>query len=193
MSELLIKVGKYNLLSKYVVFKEKRETMKTIFCIFLFLSSIWACKDADVQLVTQEKITLSGEWRYVGKFSHNADYRCLVCPEFDYEKSIYRITFKEDGTFDARINLLIGKGNYAGKPNVKATSTNYYGEINITNLQILNKPLETEADGEFKQKFVDSNSFSQNTKAGNTFGYDELIMNLKTSNFSEYLLFVRKK
>lgn len=167
--------------------------MKTIFCIFLFLSSIWACKDAVIQPVTMDKVTLSGEWRYVGKFSHNADYRCLICPEFEYEKSIYRITFKEDGTFDTRINLLIGKGNYAGKPNVNATSTNYYGEINIINLQILNKPLETEDDGEFKLKLVDSNSFTQNTKANNSFGFDELLLNLKTSNLSEYLLFVRKK
>lgn len=129
----------------------------------------------------------------MGKFSHNADYKCLVCPEFDYEKSIYRITFKEDGTFDTIINRLIGKGNYAGKPNANATSTNYYGEINITNLQILNKPPEAEADGDFKQKLVDSISFRQNTEAENTFGYDELIMNLKTSNLYEYLLFVRKK
>jgi hypothetical protein len=167
--------------------------MKTIVFISLFISSIWACKDADNQSVMQEKIALTGEWRYVGKFSHNADYKCLICPEFDYEKSIYRITFREDGTFDARINLLIGKGDYAGKPNSNATTTNYFGDINITNLQILNKPPETEADSDFQQKLLDSNSFNQNTKANNTFGYDELVLNLKTTNLSEYLLFVRKK
>lgn len=154
---------------------------------------MWACKDADIQSVVENKTILSGEWRYVGEFSHNADYRCIICPEFDYERSIYKITFKEDGTFDARINLLIGKGNYEGKPSANATSMNYYGEISITNLQFLNKPLETEADTEFKQKFVESNSFVQNTKANNTFGYDELILNLKNSKINEYLLFVRKK
>ncbi len=167
--------------------------MKTILCISLFISSLWACKDANVQTITENKAKLSGEWRYVGRFSHAADYKCIICPDYDYEKSIYRITFNEDGTFDARINFLIGKGNYLGKPNSNATPTNYYGDINITNLQIINKPSETEADGAFQQRFLDSNSFSQNTKAGNSFGFDELNLNLKTSNLSEYLLFVRKK
>ena len=168
--------------------------MKFFAYIILFVCTSWACKQTAFQpIASVDKATLSGEWRYVGKFSHATDYRCIVCPEFDYEKSIYKVTFREDGTFDIRINLLIGKGNYLGKPDIKSTATNYYGEINITDLQILNKPLETEADSEFQQKFRDINSFSQNTKANNTFGYDELNFNLKTSNLSEYLLFVRKK
>jgi hypothetical protein len=168
--------------------------MKLFAYIFVFVCTSWACKQSDIQpTINAEKVTLSGEWRYVGKFSHLADYRCIVCPEFDYEKSIYKVTFKEDGSFDIRINLLIGKGNYIGKPDTKSTATNYYGEVSISDLQILNKPLETEADSEFQQNFRDINSFSQNTKAGNLFGYDELGFNLKTSKFSEYLLFVRKK
>jgi hypothetical protein len=88
---------------------------------------------------------------------------------------------------------LIGKGNYVGKPNINSTDTNYYGEINIISLQILNKPFETEADGEFQRDFLDTNIFYQNTKANNSFGFDELNLNLKAGNFSEYLLFVRKK
>ena len=167
--------------------------MKTIFYISLILSSFWACKDNDVQPITQNKALLSGEWRYVGKFNKAANYLCTVCPTFNYEKSIYRITFKDDGTFDAKINLLIGKGNYTGNPSINATSTNYYGEINITNLQILNKPFETENDGEFQLNFKDSKAFGQNIKANNSFGYDELSLSFKTSNLSEYLLFVRKK
>jgi hypothetical protein len=168
--------------------------MKFFAYIFLFVCTSWACRQTAIQpIVSAEELTLSGEWRYVGKFSHSADYRCIICPEFDYEKSIYKVTFKEDGTFDIRINLLIGKGNYSGKLDIKSTATNSYGAINITDLQILNKPLETEADTKFQQRFRDINSFNQNTKANNTFGYDELNLNLKTSNLSEYLLFVRKK
>lgn len=167
--------------------------MKTILFIFILLSSIWACKDAGVQNIIENKATLSGEWRYVGKYSHAADYLCTVCPSFDYEKSIYNITFKEDGTFDIKINLLIGKGSYVSKPSANATLANYFGEITITNLQILNKPLEMEADSEFKQKILDSISFSQNINAKNIFGFDEFVLNQKGSNNSEYLLFVRKK
>jgi hypothetical protein len=168
--------------------------MKFFAYILLFVCTFWACKQAEIQpIVSAEKATFLGEWRYVGKFSHSADYRCLICPEFDYEKSIYQVTFKEDGTFDIRINLLIGKGNYLVKSDINSTATNSYGTVDIRDLQILNKPFETEADTEFQQRFRDINSFSQNTKASNTFGYDELLFNLKTSNLSEYLLFVRKR
>jgi hypothetical protein len=169
--------------------------MKTFVYIFLFVCTLWACKKTDIQPVTS-KITLSGEWRYVGKFNNATDYLCYVCPNFDYEKSIYKVTFKEDGTFDIRINLLIGKGNYAGKPNVNATSTLYYGDVGMTNLQILNKPFETEADSEFQQKFKGVKSFYQSTKTTNPFGYDELNLFLPASTKSgiaDYLLFVRKK
>jgi hypothetical protein len=168
--------------------------MKIIAYIFLFVCTSWACKQADIQpAINADKVTLSGEWRYVGKFSHLADYKCIVCPEFDYEKSIYKVTFKEDGTFDIRINLLIGKGNYAGKPDVNATSTTYYGNVSMKDLQILNKPLETEADSEFKQNFSNVILFNQNTKAANSFGYDELILSLNKPYSTDYLLFVRKK
>ncbi|MEY4539261.1 MAG: hypothetical protein RLZZ306_1018 [Bacteroidota bacterium] len=154
---------------------------------------MWACKDTDIQPVTLDKVTLSGEWRYVGKLSHNAYLKCTICPEFDYEKSIYRITFKEDGTFEARINLLITKGNYVGKPDANSTSTYYYGDIDITNFQVLNKPFETEEDGNFQRYFLDTKRFGQTTKANNVFEYDELQLSLKNTDSSEFLLFARKK
>jgi hypothetical protein len=167
--------------------------MKFFAYIFLFVSTSWACKQTDIQPININKIMLTGEWRYVGKFSHLADYRCIVCPEFDYEKSIYKVTFKEDGSFDIRINLLIGKGNYVGKPDINATTTNYFGSIDLTDLQILNKPLETEADSEFKQNFSNVAMFSQSTKTFNPFGYDELSLTLNKPNSTDYLVFVRKK
>jgi hypothetical protein len=168
--------------------------MKYFAYISLFVCILLACKQTDIQpMASAEKATFLGEWRYVGRFSHSADYRCTVCPEFDYEKSIYKVTFKEDNTFDVRINLLLGKGNYVVKSDTKSTPANAYGTIDITDFQILNKPFETEEDTEFQQRFRDINFFSHNTKANNTFGYDELNLNLKTSNLSEYLLFVKKK
>jgi hypothetical protein len=169
--------------------------MKLFVYIFLFVCISWACKKTDIQPAINE-VTLSGEWRYVGKFNTAADYLCYVCPTFDYEKSIYKVTFKEDGTFYIRINLLIGKGNYAGKPNVNATTTLYYGDVSMTNLQILNKPFETEADSEFQQRFKEVKSFYLSTKTDNPFGYDELGLYLPAStksSTSDYLIFVRKK
>jgi hypothetical protein len=168
--------------------------MKLFAYIFVFVCTSWACKQADIQpAINADKVSLSGEWRYVGKFSHLADYKCIVCPEFDYEKSIYKVTFKEEGTFDIRINLLIGKGNYLGKADANATATTYYGIVSMTDLQILNKPLETEADSEFKQNFSNTAMFSQSTKAINPFGYDELVLSLDKPYATDYLLFVRKK
>ena len=168
--------------------------MKTLFFIFLLISTSWGCKETTIEpTMNFDKVSLSGEWHYVGNFSRTSNYSCTVCSTYDYEKSLYKITFKEDGTFDARINRLIGNGTYVGKPNANATATNYFGDVDITNLQILNKPPETEADGEFQQKLLDTGSFNQNTKANNTFGYDELMLNSKNVQSSEYLLFVRKK
>jgi hypothetical protein len=169
--------------------------MKLFVYIFLFVCISWACKKTDIQPAINE-VTLSGEWRYVGKFNTAADYLCYVCPTFDYEKSIYKVTFKEDGTFYIRINLLIGKGNYAGKPDKNATATLYYGDVSMTNLQILNKPFETEADSEFQQRFKEVKSFYLSTKTDNPFGYDELGLYLPAStksSTSDYLIFVRKK
>jgi hypothetical protein len=56
------------------------------------------------------------------------------------------------------------------------------------NLQILNKPYETEADSKFQSMFMEANNFVLSTDY-NGQDYDELILG---SNNNEYLLFVKK-
>jgi hypothetical protein len=166
--------------------------MKTIAFLSLFLILLGACSSTKVEpTAPSNKIPLTGEWRYVGKYNVAADYKCLVCPEFNYDKSIYQITFNSDGTFNARINLLIGKGTYTSTENSNSTTTQSFGDLSISGLQILNKPLETEQDGEFKGNFNNTSTFSQNIKASNPFGYDELSLHIQKS--SDYMVFVRKK
>jgi hypothetical protein len=166
--------------------------MKTLSFLSMFFILLGACSSTKVEPnVLVSKTPITGEWRYVGKFNVATNYKCTVCPEFNYDKSIYQITFNADGTFSARINLLIGTGTYTGKENSTSTSTLSLGEITITSLQILNKPPETEQDGEFKDNFTKASTFSQNTKASNPFGYDELSLQILKS--SDYLLFVKKK
>ena len=166
--------------------------MKTIAILSIFFSLLGACSSTKVEPnVLIAKTPITGEWRYVGKYNIAADYKCIVCPEFNYDKSIYQITFNADGTFSARINLLIGTGTYTGKENNTSTTTQSSGDLTITSLQILNKPLETEQDGEFKDNFTKIGTFSQNVKATNLFGYDELSLHIQKS--ADYLVFVRKK
>jgi hypothetical protein len=166
--------------------------MKTIAFLSMFFVILGACSSTKVEPnVSISKIPITGEWRYVGKFNIAANYKCIVCPEFNYEKSIYQITFNSDGTFSTRINLLIGTGTYTVKESSTSTSTQSSGDLTITGLQILNKPLETEQDSEFKDNFTKIGTYSQNIKASNSFGYDELNMQIQKSN--DYMVFVRKK
>jgi hypothetical protein len=166
--------------------------MKTILYLSMFIIILGACSSTKVEpTVSINKIPLTGEWRYVGKYSVLADYKCLVCPEFNYDKSIYQITFNADGTFTARINLLIGKGTYTGKENATSTTTQSSGDLTITELQILNRPLETEKDSEFKDNFSKTSTFYQDIKGSNPFGYDELSLHIQKS--TNYMILVRKK
>lgn len=166
--------------------------MKTIAFLSMFFVILGACSSTKVEPnLAISKIPITGEWRYVGKFDVSANYKCIVCPEFNYEKSIYQVTFNSDGTFSTRINLLIGTGTYTVKENSTSTTTQSTGDLTITGLQILNKPLETEQDSEFKDNFTKIGTYSQNIKASNSFGYDELSLQIQKS--ADYMILVRKK
>ena len=166
--------------------------MKTLSLLSIFFILLGACSSTKVEPnVLVNKIPLTGEWRYVGKYNTAGDYKCIICPEFDYDKSIYQITFNADGTFSARINFLIGRGTYKSIETSNPSITQSIGDLTITDLQILNKPLETEKDSEFKNNFVKTTTFTQDIKSINPFGYDEL--NLFIKNSQNYYVFVRKK
>jgi hypothetical protein len=147
---------------------------------------IFGVFQCDKQEVNAEK-GMAGEWRYVGTFNHTTDYTCYVCSDFDYEKSLYRLTFNDDKSYTAKINLLIGKGEYITSIE-KSENDHISGTFENLNLQILNKPYETEADSKFQSMFMEANNFVLSTN-NNGHGYDELILG---SNNNEYLLFVRK-
>lgn len=156
--------------------------MYKLFSLLLFLG-VFQCNKSEINAEN----ALLGEWRYVGTFSHTTDYTCYVCSDFDYEKSLYRLTFNDDKSYSAKINLLIGKGEYT--TSIEKSEEEYIsGTFENLTLQILNKPYETEADSKFQSMYVEANNFVISTKSeGHNF--DELILG---SNNNEYLLFVRK-
>lgn len=156
--------------------------MYKILIVFLFFG-LFQCDEPEVNAEN----SFAGEWRYVGTFNHTTDYKCYVCSDFDYEKSLYRLTFNDDKSYTAKINLLIGKGEY--NTSVEKSENDYVsGTFENLNLQILNKPYETEADSKFQSMFMEANNFVLSTNS-NGYDYDELILG---SNNNEYLLFVRK-
>lgn len=156
--------------------------MYKILITFLFFG-VFQCDNTEV---IAEK-GLSGEWRYVGTFNHTTDYTCYVCSDFDYEKSIYRLTFNDDKSYTAKINLLVGKGEYT--TSIEKSENDFVsGTFENLNLQILNKPYETEEDSKFQSMYLEANNFALSTNVRGH-DYDELILG---SNNNEYLLFVRK-
>jgi hypothetical protein len=87
----------------------------------------------------------------------------------------------------AKINLLTGRGEYSTSVE-KSENDSVSGTFENLNLQILNKPYETEADSKFQSMFIEANNFVLSTNS-RSHDYDELILG---SNNNEYLLFVRK-
>ena len=158
--------------------------MKIITFLSLLFILLGACSNNDDDpTILLTKTPILGEWRYVGNFKAATDNKCIVCPEFNYDKSIYQITFNSDNTFSVRINFLIGKGTYTLKENSNSTYIQSVGDLLIKDFQILNKPMETEKDTEFKDNFTKISTFSQKIKASNPFGFDEL--NLRIQNSSD--------
>jgi hypothetical protein len=156
--------------------------MYKILSLLLFLG-VFQCDKTEI---SAEK-GLAGEWRYVGTFSNLADYKCFVCDDFDYEKSIYKLTFADANNYTAKISLLVAKGEYNTSFDV-VNDKEMNGTFENLNMQILNKPYETEADSKFQSMFVESTNFSLSLKSGNN-AFDQLTL---ASNNNEYLLFVRK-
>ncbi len=143
--------------------------MKNFF-VFLLLVS---CSKSTEVLPSSEII---GEWRYVGNFSHLADYKCLICPNYDYENEKYQVTFSSNGEITAKVNLLIVKGKYSIQNN----------KLTIHSFDRLNKPAETLQDGSFINDFLRANVFLINQFDSQ---YKSLQVNITNEN---YLLFVRK-
>jgi hypothetical protein len=130
---------------------------------------------------------LVGEWRYVGLFDHRADYKCFVCPAFDYEKSLYRFTLQENGRFNARVNLMIAEGQYLATAKTHGQNL-LSGSFEINQLTFLNRPFETPADAEFIRNFQSVTLFYFNSNTNSQ--YDELHLSFGENS---YYIFVRKK
>lgn len=153
-----------------------------ILSTILILCACTACETNQPPL-----LPLAGEWRYVGTFDHRADYICLVCNEFDYDKSLYQITFNGDKAFTAKINLLLAEGSYQNNRE-RYEENQEWGYFSVTDLRILNKPPETEADGIFQQNLLDAKQYNLVTAGDGEYDFLQL-------QFEEYkyLYFVRKK
>jgi hypothetical protein len=68
--------------------------MYKILIAFLFFG-LFQCDEPEVSA----EESLAGEWRYVGTFNHTTDYKCYVCSDFDYEKSLYQLTFNDEKSY----------------------------------------------------------------------------------------------
>ncbi len=152
--------------------------------LLVFIVSFASCQSK----ILSPQNSILGDWHYVGTFSNLVDYRCLVCEDYDYEKSKYNLLFNADNTYSARINLLIAQGTFTFKTlNFNKLFEN--GDFENTKLQILNKPPQTEADSKFIELFEKSNSFYATIKSGN----DKFsLLNLSKKGQNEYLLFAKK-
>jgi hypothetical protein len=150
-----------------------------VFLILVF--SLIGCSNEELK-----PQSILGEWRYVGTFDHRANYACYICPNFDFKKSIYRIDFMENASFSGKVNLLIVAGNYDISQTISYINS-YSGVIQIKNYRLLNKPPETEQDGDFQNLFKAITNFNISINAAQ--GFDQL--SLGNSSY-DYILFARK-
>jgi hypothetical protein len=149
---------------------------------FLVTAALYTSCEKSI-ISTQEKYI--GEWRYVGTFDHRANYACYICPEFDFDKTIYRISLKPDKSLTTEINLMRGVGLYEVTLRDPKSNNSIY-DISINEYRELNKPYETEADGKFRTAFLNSYWLSIVDQKE---GYDQLQLQF---NENEFLLFVKK-
>jgi Pyruvate/2-oxoacid:ferredoxin oxidoreductase delta subunit len=155
--------------------------------LILALVLFTACETVEIAEKNIEPTQLSkkmtGEWFYVGTFSHLADYGCIVCEGYDPEKAIYKMTFKEDGTLSGRINLLISQGKFGLKDTKEGVMKNMTGTIAITEFNFLNKPPQTQADTDFIEIFENASFVYIDVNSSKTYDILQLTSKNKSNSF----------
>ncbi len=152
----------------------------------LYLIIFLAFNACEKTATTPEK-TLLGEWVYAGTFDSRQSYKCYVCEGFEPSASIYSINFLTESNYSGRVNLLLIKGEYV-LSDIKNTEKGFTAGFENINMEILNKPYETEADSKVKTLLETANKVEIKTKSTNQSG-DILILN---SDDFEFLVFARK-
>lgn len=161
--------------------------MKTYSLVLSVLLSIlfFGCKSNNVN--PEVNTSLSGEWLYVGTFSHLANYACFVCPDFKPEDVIYKLTFNDNAnSINGRVRNLIITVNYETELASESTKEVQIGTFSISNFKVLNKPWETEEDRIFQNDLQKAFSYRLAQSTENKI-YDELQLSTK----DDALIFVR--
>lgn len=114
----------------------------------LFVVLFMAFMACEKTATTPEK-KLLGEWVYVGTFDSRQSYDCFLCEGFEPADSIYSINFLTESNYSGRVNLLLVKGEYV-LSDIKNTDKGFTSGFENINMEILNKPYETEADSKVK-------------------------------------------
>ncbi len=167
--------------------------MKSLFLVIIAYF-LFACETIEVAEkpieATQLAKSMTGEWYYVGTFSHLADYKCLICEGFDESKAIYKMTFKEDGTFSGRVNLLITQGKYSLKDTKEDLQKNISGTITVSELNFLNKPPQTQADTDFIDTFENASSIYMDVNSSKSYN---LLQFTSKNKPNTYIVMAKKK
>lgn len=161
--------------------------MKTYSLILSVLLSIlfFGCKSNNVN--PEVNASLTGQWLYVGTFSHLANYACFVCPNFKPEAVIYKLTFNDNAnSINGRVRNLIITVNYETELASESTKEVQIGTFSISNFKVLNKPWETEEDRIFQNDLQKAFSYRLAQSTENKI-YDELQLSTK----DDALIFVR--
>ena len=150
--------------------------------LVLFLAFM-ACEKAS----TSPEKTLLGEWAYVGTFDSRQSYDCFLCEGFEPSATLYSINFLAETNYSGRVNLLLVRGEYM-LSDIKITDKGFTAGFENINMEILNKPYETEADSKVKTLLENANKVEIKTKSTDQ-SRDILIL---SSDDFEFLVFARK-
>jgi hypothetical protein len=167
--------------------------MQKLFLI-LALGFFTSCETVEIadKSIEAPQLTkkMTGEWFYVGTFSHLIGYKCIVCEGYEPEKAIYKMTFNENGSLAGRVNLLIIQGKFELKDTKEDATKNISGSITITDFTLLNKPPQTQADTDFIEIFENASSVYFDVNSSKTYNILQLTSKNKASSF---IAMVKKK
>ena len=155
--------------------------------LFAALLGAMACrKEADVPAGT----ALIGEWRYVGTFSHAADYGCMPCPGYDYDKAP-TLNLDASGKLSGKSVVNQYEGTYRAMVEDSTRQIFQRGTFQISMLfqtEIAGTPAQMQEESHYVDRLQKTTSYYVDTN-----GTLYVSLSLSQAKSSDYLFFVRRK
>ena len=155
--------------------------------LFVALLGVVACRKDRNEPVNA---ALVGEWHYVGTYSHLADYACMPCPGYNYDKAP-TLNIDTWGKLSGKSVVNQYGGTYRATMEDSTRQIFQRGTFRISML-FQTEMAGTPAQMQEERQYVDRLQKTINYYVGNT-GPLYVSLSLSQAKSTDYLFFVRKK